>query len=101
MQITEIKVRKIFSEGPLRGFATVVFDNCFAVHGIKIIEAGGKSFAVFPSFKGRDGEPRNVAHPITGEFREYLEKELFAAYESAAEAAAKADSEESGNTETF
>ena len=37
MVITEIKVRKLPGEGPLRGFATVVFDGSLAVHGIKII----------------------------------------------------------------
>ncbi len=83
MVITEIKVRKLPGEGPLRGFATVVFDGSLAVHGIKIIEAGGKRFSVFPSVAGRNGESRNVAHPVTSEFRAYLEKEIFEALDNA------------------
>ena len=95
MEITGIRIKRVTAEGPLKGYATVYFDNCFAVHGIKLISTGGKSFALFPAVKAADGSARNLCHPITAEFREYAEKELFEALEKApyedAEAPAAAD----------
>lgn len=77
MEITGIRIKRVAAEGPLKGYATVYFDNCFAVHGIKLISTGGKSFALFPAIKNADGSSRNLCHPITAEFRECVEKELF------------------------
>ena len=38
MKITSVNVRKVDSENRMRGIASVVLDECFAVHGIRIIE---------------------------------------------------------------
>ena len=38
MQITELRIRKVTSEGKLKAYVTVTFDNCFVVHNVKIIE---------------------------------------------------------------
>ena len=38
MQITDIKIRKFFEEGPMKAVVSVTFDDCLAVHDIKVIE---------------------------------------------------------------
>lgn len=52
MKITSVNVRKIEKENSrIRGIASVVLDECFAVHGIRIIEGDGGLFIAMPSRK--------------------------------------------------
>jgi len=85
MQITDIKVRKVFSAGPMKAVVSVTFDNQFAVHDIKVINASGKNFIVMPSRKNADGTYRDVAHPINAEFRSQIENAVMDAYNESAE----------------
>ena len=85
MQITDIKIRKAFEEGPMKAVVSVTFDNQFAVHDIKVIYANEKFFIVMPSRKNADGTYRDIAHPINAEFRAFVEKEVLASYFEQAE----------------
>ena len=80
MQITDIKIRKFFDEGPMKAVVSVTFDNCLAVHDVKIIYAREKYFVVMPSRKNPAGTYRDVVHPINAEFRGELERTLIDAY---------------------
>ena len=51
MQITDIKVRKLFDEGPMKAIVSVTFDGQLAVHDVKVIYAREKYFIVMPSRK--------------------------------------------------
>ena len=88
MQITDIKVRKLFEEGPMRAVVSVTFDNQLAVHDIKVINARDKFFIVMPSRKNPDETYRDIVHPINAQFRSVLENAVIAAYEEALEQAA-------------
>ena len=93
MQITDIKVRKLFEEGPMKAIVSVTFDGQLAVHDIKVINARDKFFIVMPSRKNPDDTYRDIVHPINAQFRSMLEREVIAAYEaelSAAESRAEA-----------
>ena len=93
MQITDIKVRKLFNEGPMRAIVSVTFDGQLAVHDIKVINARDRYFIVMPSRKNPDETFRDIVHPINAEFRSTLEAQVLAAYEEAlAVAEAEADS---------
>ena len=37
MKITDVKIRKIFDEGPMKAIASVTFDGQLAVHDVKVI----------------------------------------------------------------
>ena len=80
MQITDIKIRKVFDDGPMKAVVSVTFDNQFAVHDIKVIYANEKFFIVMPSRKNADGTYRDIAHPINADFRAEVEKEVLASY---------------------
>lgn len=80
MQITDIKIRKAFEDGPMKAVVSVTFDNQFAVHDIKVIYANEKYFIVMPSRKNADGTYRDIAHPINAEFRATMEKEVLERY---------------------
>ena len=83
MQITDIKIRKFFDEGPMKAVVSVTFDDQLAVHDIKVINAKDKLFIVMPSRKNPDETYRDIVHPINASFRALLEKEVIAAYNEA------------------
>ncbi len=83
MKITDIKVRKLFDEGPMRAIVSVTFDGQLAVHDIKVIYARDRYFIVMPSRKNTDGTFHDITHPINSTFRTMLEEEVLAAYEQA------------------
>ena len=93
MQITDIKVRKLFEEGPMKAIVSVTFDGQLAVHDIKVINARDKFFIVMPSRKNPDDTYRDIVHPINAEFRGMLEEEVIAAYRAECEAAAEMTAE--------
>ncbi len=80
MQITDIKIRKFFDEGPMKAVVSVTFDNCLAVHDIKVIYARERLFIVMPSRKNPDGTYRDIVHPIHADFRAQLESAVIDAY---------------------
>ena len=80
MQITDIKVRKLFDEGPMRAIVSVTFDGQLAVHDIKVIHARDRFFIVMPSRKNPDGTYRDIVHPINASFRAELEEAVIDAY---------------------
>ncbi len=82
MEITGVKVRKTFDGEPLKAVLSVTFDDCLAVHDVKIINAGGRCFVVMPSRKNASGEYKDIVHPINSAFREKLEKRLLEFYYS-------------------
>ena len=95
MQITDVKVRKLFDEGPMRAIVSATFDGQLAVHDIKIINAREKYFIVMPSRKNPDETFRDIVHPINAGFRAALEGAVLEAYRVAlANAETEAEAEE-------
>ena len=84
MKITSVKVNKIEKENSrMKGIASVVIDECFAIHDIRIIEGDNGLFIAMPSRKTSVGDYRDIAHPINTETRQVFEKEIIEAYEKA------------------
>lgn len=90
MKITSVNVRKIEKEGSrMKGIASVLLDDSFAVHDIRIIEGDNGLFIAMPSRKTATGGYRDIAHPINPEVRAMFEEAILEAYKNAEE-----DSEE-------
>lgn len=89
MEITEVRVH-LRNEDKLKAFATVTFDRCFVVRNMKVIDGGEGLILCMPSRKMPDGTFKDVAHPISAEFRAVLEKKVFACYEEEKKKAASA-----------
>lgn len=86
MKITSVNVRKIEKEGSrMKGIASVLIDDSFAVHDIRIIEGDNGLFIAMPSRKTATGGYRDIAHPINPEVRTMFEEAIFEAYENAEE----------------
>lgn len=80
LEITDIRVKKVASEGKMKAIASVTFDNAFVVHDIKIIEGQEKLFTAMPSRKTPENEFKDIAHPINSEMRATLENAIIAKY---------------------
>ena len=84
MEITSVSVRKIEKEGSrMKGIASVLLDDAFAVHDIRIIEGDNGLFIAMPSRKTATGGYRDIAHPINPEVRAMFEEAILEAYEKA------------------
>lgn len=81
MKITDIKIRKTTAEGKLKAYVNVTFDDCFVVHNLKIIDGKDGAFIAMPSRKTQTGEYRDVAHPISPEFRAEMQDLILEAYD--------------------
>ena len=84
MKITNVSIRKVEKEDSrMKGIASVLLDDEFAVHDIRIIEGNKGLFIEMPSRKTSTGGYRDIAHPISQEVRSMFEKEILDAYEKA------------------
>ena len=81
MKITSVNVRKIEKEGSrMKGIASVLIDDSFAVHDIRIIEGDNGLFIAMPSRKTHAGGYRDIAHPINPEVRAMFQDKIIEAY---------------------
>ena len=82
MKITNVSIRKSDREDSrMKAIASVLLDDEFAVHDIRIIEGTKGLFIAMPSRKTSSGGYRDIAHPISQEVRTMFEKEILDAYE--------------------
>lgn len=74
MKITDVRLRTLKEESELRlkAYADITFDECFVIHGLKIIEGQKGVFVAMPSRKMPDGEYKDIVHPITPELRKEI-----------------------------
>lgn len=81
MQITEVKVYPVFDNEKLKGYATIIFDDCFVVRDLKVIQGTSGMFVAMPSKKTKDGSYRDTAHPLNNETRDMIEMAVLGEYE--------------------
>lgn len=83
MTITDVRVRLIKSEEDtkLKAYVDVTFDECFVVHGLKIIERQSGLFIAMPSKKIGNSEFKDIVHPIVPKFREEITEIILNKYE--------------------
>lgn len=80
MEITEVKVFPV-NEDKLKAYVTIIFENCFVVRDLKIINGNTGLFVAMPSKKRKDGTFRDIAHPLNSEMRTQIEKKILQVYE--------------------
>ena len=82
MNITDVRVRLIKrDDSKFRAVASIIIDDCFVIHDIKIIEGAEGNFIAMPSRKTPDGEYKDSAHPINAETRELIKDRILEAYD--------------------
>ena len=80
MNITQVKVFPV-AEEKLKAFVSIVIDECFLVSDLKVIQGPNGLFISMPSKRKKNGEFKDVAHPLNRETRERMEKRILEEYE--------------------
>jgi len=80
VEITKVEIRPMKNEGILKAFCSVIFDDVFIVHSVKVIQGRDGLFVAMPSREIGDGEYRDIAHPIDNDFRLKLERAVLERY---------------------
>lgn len=84
MQISDVRVRKTSGpESKLKAYCSVVFDEMFVVHDIRVVEGSNGVFVAMPRRKTGENEYRDLAHPITAEARALIQQAVLDAYHQA------------------
>lgn len=79
MEISEVRVT-IRPDDRLKAFASVTFDDCFVIHGLKVIEGNSGLFVAMPSRRRSDGTYQDIAHPINNQMRAKIEEKVLGLY---------------------
>lgn len=93
MEVTDVRLRRVNSEGRMRAIASITFDFEFVVHDIRVIDGNNGLFVAMPSKRTPDGEFRDIAHPINSNMRAKIQDAVLAEYHRAGE---EAEYEEAG-----
>lgn len=87
MIITEVNIN-LRDEDKLKAFVNITFDDVFVVRGLKVIAGKNGLFVCMPSRKLEDGTYKDIAHPISNEFRQQLEEQILQEYRRLVESGA-------------
>lgn len=79
--ITDVRIRKINTEGRMKAIVSITLDDEFVIHDVRIVDGNNGLFVAMPSRKTPEGEFRDIAHPINSATREKLQQAVLAAYE--------------------
>ncbi|MEP6993401.1 MAG: septation regulator SpoVG [Acidobacteriota bacterium] len=80
MNITQVKVFPV-AEEKLKAYVSIVLDECFLVSDLKVIQGPNGLFISMPSKRKKNGEFKDVAHPLNRETRERMERRILEEYD--------------------
>ena len=84
MKISDVKIRLIArDDSKLKAVASIVIEDCVALHDIKVIENDSGMFIAMPAKKTDNGTYRDIVHPINKETRDSLTTVILDAYNNA------------------
>ncbi|MFC5714453.1 septation regulator SpoVG [Thalassorhabdus alkalitolerans] len=81
MEVTDVRLRRVNTDGRMRAIASITIDNEFVVHDIRVIDGNNGLFVAMPSKRTPDGEFRDIAHPISSQTREKIQTAVLGEYE--------------------
>jgi len=81
VEITEVRVYPVREE-KLKAFVSIVLDRCFMVNDIKVIQGKEGLFISMPSRRKKNGEFKDVAHPLNQETRSWVEERILGEYQA-------------------
>ncbi|MCM3740054.1 septation regulator SpoVG [Oceanobacillus luteolus] len=85
MEVTDVRLRRVNTEGRMRAIASITLDQEFVVHDIRVIDGNNGLFVAMPSKRTPDGEFRDIAHPINSNTRNKIQDAVLEAYRQSGE----------------
>ena len=80
MEVTDVRLRKVETDGRMKAIASITIDDEFVVHDIRVIDGNEGLFVAMPSKRTPDGQFRDVAHPINSSARTKIQDAVLTAY---------------------
>ena len=105
MKVTDVRLRKIQTDGRMKALVSITLDESFVVHDLRVIEGNSGLFVAMPSKRTPDGEFRDIAHPINSDMRQEIQDAVMKVYDETDEvipdknAQPSSDSEDNGSEE--
>lgn len=99
MKVTDVRLRKIQTDGRMKELVSITLDEAFVIHDLRVIEGNSGLFVAMPSKRTPDGEFRDIAHPINSDMRQEIQDAVMKVYDETDEVIpdknATSDNEES------
>ena len=99
MKVTDVRLRKIQTDGRMKALFSITLDEAFVIHDLRVIEGNSGLFVAMPSKRTPDGEFRDIAHPINSDMRQEIQDAVMKVYDETDEVIpdknATSDNEES------
>lgn len=73
MQITKVTLRPV-AMNKVCAIASIVIDDCFVVHDLRVVNGDKGLFVAMPSRKLPSGDFRDICHPINSEARSMIQQ---------------------------
>jgi len=81
-KVTDVRIRKSYEEeNKIQAIVSATLDDAYVVHGIKVIKSDDGYFIAMPSKKLKEGDYKDIFHPISTESRQILQKEILELFE--------------------
>ncbi len=80
MEITDVRLKRVNTEGRMKAIASITIDSEFVVHDIRVIDGNNGMFVAMPSKRTPDGEFRDIAHPISATTREKIQEAVLTVF---------------------
>lgn len=100
MQVTDVRLRRVETDGRMRAIASITLDEEFVVHDIRVIDGNNGLFVAMPSKRGVDGEFRDIAHPINSDTRAKIQDVVLEEYNRVGEEEANEETVEAEETDS-
>lgn len=81
MEVTDVRLRRVNTDGRMKAIASITIDHEFVVHDIRVIDGNNGMFVAMPSKRTPDGEFRDIAHPISSATREKIQAAVLSEYD--------------------
>ena len=80
MEVTKVTLRPV-SMNKVCAIASIVIDDCFVVHDLRVVNGDKGLFVAMPSRKLPNGEFRDVCHPINSDARTHIQHAVLDQFE--------------------
>ena len=85
MEITNVRIRVVneADKPNLKAIASVIFDDLFVVHEIRILQGSKGLIIAMPNKRLKNGAFMDIANPLKAEIRNRIDEAVCEAYEKA------------------
>lgn len=79
MEVTKVTLRPV-AMNKVCAIASVVIDDAFVVHDLRVVNGEKGLFVAMPSRKLPNGDFRDICHPINAEARQHIQDSVLAQF---------------------